>query len=81
MMLDVKIGDTVQRNMCGAIMELIVTEVTDIVIKCGDWQFNRETGGEIDEDLEWDGVNRFGSFIGKQPGLENVKRPTFRIPL
>lgn len=66
-MLDVKIGDTVQRNMCGCIMQLVVTEVTDI-IKCGDWTFHRETGGEIDADLEWDGIHRYGSVIRKYNG-------------
>ncbi len=27
------------------------------------WEFNRNTGMEIDEDLKWDGVNTTGSYL------------------
>ena len=64
---DIKPGDIVLRMIGGTIpMELKVTEVTDDIISCGGrngWNFNRTTGGEVDEDLGWDGINRTGSTI------------------
>jgi len=50
----VKAGDTVTRMICGTMpMELKVTKVDDTLIYCGDWTFDRITGGEVDEDLGW----------------------------
>jgi hypothetical protein len=50
----IKPGDIVVRMLGGTIpMELVVTEVSDTVITCGDWTFDRNTGAEIDADLEW----------------------------
>ena len=47
-------GDTITRMLAGSIqMELKVTEVTDTKIICGAWEFDRATGAEIDDDLEW----------------------------
>lgn len=59
----IKVGDTVTRMLAGVIpMQLKVTSVTDTLIKCGDeggWWFDRKTGAEEDEELQW-GV-KFGA--------------------
>ena len=51
----IKNGDYVTRMLAGtAPMELKVTEVTEDLIVCeGGWKFDRKTGAEIDEDLDW----------------------------
>lgn len=60
---NVKVGDRVTRMMGGEIpMDLKVSEVTDKLIICGPWSFDRETGAEIDEDLGWN-VDRTGSYL------------------
>ena len=46
-----KVGDIVTRDMCGFIQELVITGVTDDRIICGDWEFDKETGVEIDDML------------------------------
>ena len=58
----IKVGDIVTR-LLGEIlpMELRVTEINETEIVCGAWKFSRLTGGEIDEDLGWDGIYRTGS--------------------
>lgn len=49
----VKAGDVVTRMLAGIIpMKLNVSKVTDTIIDCG-WTFDRITGAEIDEDLDW----------------------------
>lgn len=54
----VKVGDNVIRIIAGSIeMPLKVTDITETKILCGEWEFSRETGGEIDKYLEWDGIN------------------------
>jgi hypothetical protein len=59
-----KVGDVVTRLLAGIIpMQLKVTEITENEIVCGAWKFHPATGGEIDEDLDWDGVVRTGSRI------------------
>lgn len=59
-----KEGDTVTRMLAGTVPDtLAVTGVTRDRIICGPWEFSRETGGEIDESLGWDGVTATGSFI------------------
>lgn len=51
---EVKVGDTVTRIIARTMrMELIVTHVTETEIHCGDWVFDRRTGAEIDDDLDW----------------------------
>ena len=61
--MSIKKGDTVERILGGSIpMELKVTDVTKTEIVCGGWKFCRLTGGEIDEDIGWDGINT-GSFL------------------
>jgi hypothetical protein len=68
-MLDVKTGDTVIRWLAAKCpMKLKVTALTDKLIICGAWTFDRESGYEIDEELGWgnkdeDGVIQTGSFI------------------
>ncbi len=57
------VGDLVTRDMVGIETTLAVTAVTDNTIVCGAWTFHRRTGGEIDEDLDWDGQTRYGSRI------------------
>lgn len=51
-MYNYKVGDTVTRNMCGMLMDLKVTEVTEDKIICGDWEFCKETGVEIDDTID-----------------------------
>lgn len=68
---DVKPGDLVVRNMCGLEMTLKVTAVSDKLVTCGSWTFSKETGGEVDEDLDWDGLTHTGSFI--EPVQQDVK--------
>jgi hypothetical protein len=59
---DVRVGDFVVRNMCGTTMELKVTKISPLIIECGPWEFDAETGAEIDEELGWSSL-RTGSFI------------------
>lgn len=59
----VKVGDIVVRILAYDVRkELIVSEVTSDRIVCGPWQFSRNNGAEIDEDLEWNEQNT-GSYI------------------
>ena len=68
-MLDVKPGDIVTRWLAAKCpMKVKVTEVTDTLIHCGPWKFDRLRGYEIDEELGWgekdpDGIIQTGSFI------------------
>ena len=59
---DVRVGDTVIRDLGGVAMPLQVTAITAREIHCGDWIFSRRTGGEIDPDLGWDATHT-GSHI------------------
>ena len=55
---DIKIGDTITRTISESIdMSLPVTNITEDKIVCGDYEFDRETGMEIDELLGWDKYN------------------------
>lgn len=66
--LNIKVGDIVTRFMgCEreVMMDLAVTEITDTLIVCGAWTFDRNNGAEIDEELGWD-ANGTGSFIEKK---------------
>jgi hypothetical protein len=59
-----KVGDTITRNLCGARMELLITEVAETSIFCGPWEFCKKTGLEIDDCLEWGPeYGRSGSYI------------------
>ena len=51
--LIMKIGDTVTRWLCGSIpMKLKITDLTQNKIICGNWEFDRETGVEIDNMID-----------------------------
>jgi hypothetical protein len=67
---DVGVGDTVFRWFGGPFppMPLPVTAVTSNRIICRHWEFDRETGAEIDEFLGW-GPTRSGTFITTTPVL------------
>lgn len=63
-MRHVKVGDHVLRKFpghegfeSGRTMELVVTEVDDVLIYCGPkgsgWSFDRATGAEVDHDFRW----------------------------
>lgn len=48
----IKVGDVVQRMLAFVFpIYLNVTDVKDTLIVCGGWEFNRETGLEVDEDI------------------------------
>lgn len=59
-----KIGDRVTRLLAGTIPQpLRVVEVREDRIVCGGgWEFDRETGAEIDDDLGW-GPHFTGSYL------------------
>lgn len=62
-----KIGDIVERkiNVGGQLvpmMRLTITAIRGDRIICGAWEFDKNTGAEIDEDLGW-GPTASGSFI------------------
>lgn len=62
--MNVKAGDTVLRNLAGIPMKLRVTVVTAELIVCGPWTFDRATGIEIDDELDWGPkYGRSGSYI------------------
>lgn len=49
----VEVGELVGRKFAGMIMPLFVSELTDTLIICGGWKFDRATGAEVDEELGW----------------------------
>lgn len=65
--MDIKVGDAVDRfvgNPPKHFMSLTVTKIEGSIIYCGDWTFDKETGAEIDEYLQWGPLyGRTGSFI------------------
>jgi hypothetical protein len=71
---DIKVGDVVTRMLAGTIpLELLVTEVTDTKIICGGgWEFDKATGAEIDDLLNWGPPPHMtGSFL-KPPETKQV---------
>ena len=51
---NLNVGDVVTRMLGGTIpMKLSVSAITDRIITCSAWQFDRVTGAEIDEVLGW----------------------------
>lgn len=53
-MMVVKVGDKVTRIFGGEIaFELLVTAITDDLIVCGSWEFDKRSGYEVDDELEW----------------------------
>lgn len=65
---DIKVGDVVTRYLAGELrLNLEVTDVTHDRIICGDWEFDRRTGAEIDDLLDWGPPpKRTGSYIIKE---------------
>ncbi len=65
---DISVGDTVFRfiGSNAAPMLLRVTVVAQTRIICGEWQFDKETGAEIDDFLGW-GPALTGSHIRAVP--------------
>jgi hypothetical protein len=61
---DLKRNDKVDRyiSTIEKPMVLTVTQITNDKIICGDWEFDRETGAEIDEFLGWNS-HVTGSYI------------------
>ena len=59
--IDIKVGDTVTRNLCGVTMDLEVESVNEKRINCG-WVFDRRTGGEMDSTLGWI-ATKSGSYL------------------
>ena len=59
---NVQIGDQLIRNMGGIILPVKVTKITEDKIYCGAWEFDKRTGAEIDEDLNW-GPHGTGSYL------------------
>ena len=63
---EIAVGDFVSRWLRKALipMRLKVSEVTaDRIICAGGWEFDRQTGAEIDEELGWGPGRVTGSFI------------------
>lgn len=51
---NLKVGDVVTRMLAGTIpVRLSVSAITDRIITCSTWEFDRATGAEIDEELGW----------------------------
>ncbi len=66
---DLRAGDRVLRTFGShPAMTLTTTEVGGGLIRCGPWTFDRETGAEVDEDLQWGpAFGRTGSYIEPAP--------------
>lgn len=48
----IKVGDIIERMLGFAIpIYVIVSEITDNLIICGPWTFDRKTGIEVDDDI------------------------------
>jgi hypothetical protein len=52
---NLKVGDVVARMLGGGAipMKLSVSAITDRIITCSAWQFDKASGAEIDEELGW----------------------------
>lgn len=59
-----KLGDTVNRYLSTipTPMKLVITQITEDRIICGDWKFDKTTGAELDEMLGWS-AHYSGSYI------------------
>jgi len=64
----VKVGDTVTRYLAGELRQMLtVTDVTSDKVICADWEFDRVTGAEIDDVLDWAPPPKAtGSYIAKK---------------
>jgi hypothetical protein len=64
---DLRVGDRVTRVLAGTVrMPLVVTALDAHTVSCGDWTFDRTTGGEIDALLGWT-AHATGSVIEIEP--------------
>lgn len=65
------IGDEVVRWLGGTIpMRLKITAITDDRIVCGPWEFDRVTGAEIDDELDWGPPPKMtGSYLDRVAAL------------
>lgn len=71
--MSIQKGDIVTRNLAGILMHLKVSEVTDDLIICGAWTFDRKTGAEVDEDLGWGPPPQAtGSYLVMRKGERNA---------
>ena len=64
-----QVGDTVTRYLNGdqKFMDLVITRITETEIVCGEWKFDRKTGAEIDDLLDWGPPPKWtGSYIKVQ---------------
>jgi hypothetical protein len=65
--MDVKVGDSIGRQVGKNeehITWLTVTDVTETSIFCNLWEFDRQTGAEIDHERQWGPqYGKSGSFI------------------
>lgn len=62
------VGDKVIRVLAGSIeMQLEITGIDDEFIYCGPWKFCKQTGAEVDEDLDW-GSEYSGSYLKELRG-------------
>lgn len=51
---NISVGSEVTRMLAGTIpMKLKITSIENNVITCSDWEFDLETGAEIDDYLDW----------------------------
>jgi hypothetical protein len=66
---EIAVGDFVLRWFGGIPkpMRLKVTQFTVDRIICGGWEFDRQSGAEIDEDLGWGPGTVTGSLIEPEP--------------
>jgi hypothetical protein len=65
--MGLKVGDKVTRMLAGTIpMTLVITEIKGDRILCGDYEFDKVTGAEIDDFLGWGAPPKMtGSFIAQ----------------
>lgn len=75
---DLQVGDEVVRVLANSYrMRLKITAVTETTLACGDWIFDKKTGAEIDDQLEWGpAYGKSGSYLDQkeQTALNLVKK-------
>lgn len=57
-----KVGDTVTRMLSTIPMQLKITKITDSRIICGEWEFSKRNGAEMDEYMGWN-EEQTGSYL------------------
>lgn len=66
-----KVGDFITRNLAGIRMRIRIASITDDRIDCG-WEFDRKTGAEIDDFLDWGPPPKMtGSYIDLESASDN----------